>query len=116
MSFAKSMQNFATQAARSLQAVNRVSVQPYTGAGYADVDGDPVSVFLSAWKVERTLGETGFILETKAQLRVLKTCRWVPAEGKEAVDLRTDTRFRCNTATGADDAHAAEIVCEVVKL
>lgn len=114
MSFATSVSEFAKQSACERQTLSQARVQPYTGAGYATKDGGPVDVFLSAVRAERELAENGFIVIHRATLRVLKTCRWLPSEGVEFVNLATSERFRCNTATGAESAFAAEIVCEAV--
>ncbi|HSV73465.1 MAG TPA: hypothetical protein VLH79_06875 [Chthonomonadales bacterium] len=116
MSFATSVQAFATQAARERQALALTTVQPYTGAGAAALDGAPVAVFLSPIRIERELGEAGFITLHKASLRVLKTGTWSPAEGTEFVVVATGDRYRCNSATGADTDFSAEIVCDVVRL
>lgn len=116
MSFATSVQSFANQSARERRTLTPATVQPYTGTGAAVRDGQPVSVFLSAVRAERELIENGFIVVNKAELRVLKTCRWQPSEGVEFVNTSNSDRFRCRTATGADSDFAAEIVCEVVKL
>lgn len=116
MSFASEAQSFAAQAARERRSVSTASVQPYTGTGAATKDGGPVDVFLSAIRAEREIAENGFIVVHRATLRVLKTCRWAPAEGVEFVNLANAERFRCGTATGADSDFAAEIVCEVVKI
>lgn len=116
MSFATAQRRFAAQAARHLGTLRPVTVQPYTGTGYATADGSPLSVFLSAVRTEREITPTGFVVVHTAELRVVKTARWQPAEGVEFVRTDTSERFRCRTAVGAHDAFAAEIVCSVVRL
>jgi hypothetical protein len=118
MPFASATRRFAAQAARDRRTLSRATIQPYTGTGAATVDGNPVSVFLSTVRVERELSDSGanFVIKYKAELRVLKTCHWQPAAGMEFVNLVTNDRFRCNTASGADSAFSAEIVCEVERI
>lgn len=116
MSFASGVRAFAAQAAKERRALSLATVQPYTGAGMTTADGDPVSVFLSAVREVGEVGENGFINLQRAELRVLKTCRWQPSEGVEFVDMARGDRFRVDTATGASSAFAAEIVCQVIRI
>lgn len=117
MSFVAAQARFASQAARERQQLHNTRIQPYTGEpDYITPDSNPVDVALTPPRTVRELADNGPVTVTLAQLRVMKTCRWAPAVGVEFVVLATRKRWRCRTASGADSAVSAEIVCEVVQL
>lgn len=116
MSFATATARFAAQSARSLRALGETEIQPYTAADLARKDGQPLRAFLGPVRAERTLADTGFVVEHLVELRVLKACRWQPVPGLEFVDTGTALRYRVRTAAGAEFAAAAEIVAQCVRI
>lgn len=108
MSFASAVAIFAAQAARERREAFPTRITT------AEATPRTLSVFLSPWRVERELGDSGPIETVRAQLRVELTAGWSPAVGDEFTLAASEEVARINARTSHPSA--AELVYEVVRI
>lgn len=107
MSFGSAVRSFAQQAARDRAEAFGTRIRTHTTPARV------ITVFISPWRVERELGEHGFVETVRAQLRVQTSAAWTPSAGDEFTIVATGEVARINAVS--THPISAEIVCEVVR-